>query len=93
METKVTHNKFDKRFEMSLKNDLKAFISYSKNGKHLSLLHSEVPLQLRGKGIGKDLVLKTFEAIRNEGYTATAHCSYIRAVRQKNAQFADVITL
>jgi predicted GNAT family acetyltransferase len=93
MKSEFTHNKFDKRFELHLENNLKAFVSYTKNGNHLSLIHSEVPVQLRGQGVGKDLVLKTFEAIRSEGYTATAYCSYIIAVRRINPNYSDVIHL
>ncbi|MCB0382562.1 MAG: N-acetyltransferase [Psychroserpens sp.] len=89
----VSHNKFDKQFELCLENGGKAIVSYTKNGNHLNLIHSEVPTHLRGQGIGKELVLKTFDAIRKEGFTATAHCSYIKAVRQRNPLYADVIQL
>lgn len=93
MDSKLTHNKFDKQFELALTNGAKAIVSYVLNGTHLSLIHSEVPHNHRGQGIGKELVLKTFDAIRKEQLTATARCSYIRAVRQINLQYTDVISL
>ncbi|WP_070138145.1 GNAT family N-acetyltransferase [Crocinitomix algicola] len=93
MDNKLTHNKFDRHFELCLNNNEKAYVSYTKSGNHLNLVHSEVPSHLRGQGIGRELVLKTFDAIRNEKLTATAHCSYIRAVRQRNPLYADVISL
>lgn len=91
MDRKIMHNKFDKQFELHLDNGLKAFISYTKNENHLSLTHSEVPLELRGKGIGKELVEKTFEAINKEGLTATAYCSYIRAVAKRSDKWQNFI--
>lgn len=92
MDNKIRHNKFDRQFELSFKNGEKAFVCYTKKGNHLNLIHTEVPTHLRGQGIGKELVLKTFDTIRKEGYTATAHCTCIKAVRQQNPAYADLIS-
>lgn len=91
MDNNIIHNKEESRFELPLEQGAKAVIRYRKKGNHLDLLHSEVPSSMRGQGIGKQLVLKTFEAIEKEGYTATAYCSYIRAVAKRSDEWRDKI--
>ncbi|MCM5664174.1 GNAT family N-acetyltransferase [Galbibacter mesophilus] len=91
MDRKLLHNKFENQFELQLENNQKAIITYRKNGNHLSLLHSEVPMSLRGQGIGKELVEKTFQTIEKEGYTATAHCSYVRTVAKRSDYWSKII--
>ena len=91
MDTKIIHNTEKNRFELPLDNQLVAIITYSRQDNYLVLNHSEVPNELKGKGIGKELVLKTFEQIEKEGLTATATCSYIRAVAQRSAYWKNKI--
>lgn len=91
MGNNIIHNKAKHQFEMHINDDSIAFIEYSIKGKHLNLLHAEVPRELRGQGIGKDLVLKSFALIEDKGYTATAYCSYIRAVAMRSDKWKDII--
>jgi predicted GNAT family acetyltransferase len=55
------------------------------------LVHSEVPYQLRGRGIGKELVLKTFEKLTEEGYKAVAICTYIKAIKNRDPKWKEII--
>ena len=55
------------------------------------LVHSEVPYNLRGQGIGKILVEKTFEKLTEEGYKAVAVCSYIQAVAKQSKKWNTII--
>ena len=61
-----------------------------KHGK-MHLLYSEVPYKLRGNGIGKELVEKTFEKLTEEGFQAVAVCSYIRAVALRSPKWSTII--
>ncbi len=69
----------------------KAFVDYVVRDGELALVHSEVPPALRGKGIGRVLVERTFEQLTAEGHHARAVCSYIRAVAKRSAKWRDVI--
>ena len=91
METNIVHNTAKQQFELPLADGSMALVTYSQKGSHLNLMHSEVPREHRGEGIGKELVLKTFEAIEKEGLTATAYCSYIRAVAQRSNKWKNII--
>ncbi|WP_290682533.1 GNAT family N-acetyltransferase [Kordia sp.] len=55
------------------------------------LVHSEVPYNLRGQGIGKVLVEKTFEKLTDEGYKAIAICSYVKAVAKRSEKWKTII--
>ena len=72
-------------------NGEKAIVEYVLRNNKMHLVHSEVPYQLRGKGIGKELVLKTFEKLTEEGYKAVAVCSCIKAVKNRDPHWSTII--
>ncbi len=55
------------------------------------LTHSEVPFNLRGQGIGKVLVEKTFEQLTAEQKSAVAICAYIKAVKNRDEHWNGII--
>lgn len=61
-----------------------------KDGK-MYLVYSEVPYALRGQGIGKELVEKTFEKLTEEGYEAVAVCGYVKSVAHQSDKWNAVI--
>ncbi len=86
----IEHNKERMQFTLNVNGEL-AKVDYSiKDGK-MYLNHSEVPYDLRGQGIGKILVEKTFETLSKEGYKAVAVCSYIRIVAQRSDKWSSII--
>lgn len=68
-----------------------AFVDYRLDDDVYHLLYSEVPAELRGAGIGRILVDKTFAAIAAEEKTAVAHCSYIRHVAKRSDRWNAVV--
>jgi hypothetical protein len=70
---------------------LEAYVGYSLDGQEMRLTYSYVPSELRGKSIGKELVEKTFEMLTNEGFKATAICSYISAVASRDPKWRTII--
>ena len=80
METsEIQHYPDLKIFVMKVGDDF-ARIKYEEKGNCFYLTHSEVPEHLRGKGIGKELVEKTFDYLHHNKIKAIAVCSYIRAI-------------
>ena len=68
-----------------------ALIDYTIREGRWYLVHSEVPYDLRGQGIGKVLVEKTFEYIEAHQIDAVAVCSYIKLVAQRSPKWRNVI--
>ncbi|GAA0396551.1 hypothetical protein GCM10009133_02050 [Cocleimonas flava] len=59
------------------------------------LTHSEVPVALRGNGIGKILIEKTLEKLVEEGYEQEykiiAKCPFIKYFIEKNEKWSEII--
>lgn len=68
-----------------------ALVTYTINEGKMYLNYSEVPYALRGQGIGKILVEKTFEKLTEEGFTAVAVCSYIKAIKNRSGRWKNSI--
>jgi len=89
----IIHDKVNKEFVLPLVKGQKAKIRYTSDdaSKMIRLVYSEVPEALRGQSIGKELVLKTFEKLTEEGYKATAVCPYIKHVVKKDPKWSTII--
>ncbi len=86
----IIHDKENMRFKLNINGEI-AKVDYSIEGDKMHLIHSEVPYNLRGQGIGKVLVEKTFEKLTEEGYKAVAVCSYIKAVKNRSEHWKNII--
>ena len=91
MENQIIHDEANKEFILSLENDLKAIVSYTLEGRKMRLVYSEVPTSLRGEGVGKELVEKTFQKLTDEGFEAIAVCSYIRVIAMRSPKWSEII--
>ncbi|CAA0202985.1 N-acetyltransferase [Tenacibaculum maritimum] len=86
----LQHDAKEKEYTLNINGEI-AKVSYILKNKKMYLVHAEIPYPLRGKGIGKELVLKTFEKLTEEGHKAVAVCSYIKAVKNKNTYWKNII--
>ena len=86
----VQHDKVNNAYLLAINEEIAKVEYQLKNGK-MYLIHSEVPIQLRGRGIGKELVEKTFEKLTKEGYKAVAVCSYVKAVAKRSDKWKEII--
>ncbi|WP_262713416.1 GNAT family N-acetyltransferase [Gelidibacter salicanalis] len=68
-----------------------AKIDYKMQDGKMHLVYSEVPFNIRGQGIGKILVEKTFEKLTTEGYQAVAVCGYIKSVAKGSEEWNEII--
>ena len=88
--TKIAHNKTAKKFAFTI-NGEEARVDYVLKEGTMYLVHSEVAYHMRGKGIGKEMVLQTFEKLTEEGFEAIAVCSYIKMIAQRSEQWRTSI--
>lgn len=87
---KVIHDKEKHQFTMEVDGQ-KATVDYKLKHDKMYLVHSEVPFNIRGQGIGKVLVEKTFEKLTEEGYKAVAVCGYVKSVAQNSEKWKSII--
>lgn len=87
---KVIHDKEKQQFTMEVDGEI-AKVDYTLKDGKMYLEYSEVPFNIRGQGIGKILVEKTFEKLTEEGYQAVAVCGYIKSVARNSEKWKAII--
>ena len=84
----VTDNQADSRFEISDGGYL-AELRYHRSGKRLALIHTEVPVELEGRGIGGMLVIAAVDRAAREGLTIVPYCPFARSWLERHPDVAD----
>jgi predicted GNAT family acetyltransferase len=83
--TPVTHNEAKGQFEIALENNT-AFLQYRRTSDHLSLIHTEVPEAMRGKGLGKQLVRAALDYAHFNQLKVIPVCPFVKAYLQKHKE-------
>jgi hypothetical protein len=94
--TTVTDNASRQRFELQLAGGT-AFVDYhyrdggDPDGRVRVLTHAEVPVPLRGAGVGAQLVGGALDLMRSRGEKVVPSCPYVARFIQRHAQYADLL--
>lgn len=86
----VTNNAERRRFELETAAGL-AIADYRLAGSTMTIYHTEVPLSLRGRGIGARLVHGALEEVRRANLKVVPACSFVREFVDRNPEFADLL--
>jgi hypothetical protein len=78
------------RFELDAQGHT-AFSDYKRADGVLTIMHTEVPAALNGKGIGSKLVAGLLELARAEGAKVKPLCPFVKAYIAKHAEYADLL--
>jgi uncharacterized protein len=88
----VTDNQAASRFELRADGSL-AELSYRRVGNRLVLIHTEVPVELEGRGIGGVLVAAAVDRAAREGMTLVPLCPFARGWLQRHPDTAKTATI
>jgi predicted GNAT family acetyltransferase len=83
-------NEDRRRFELEAEGHI-AFVTYRKSAEAITLVHTEVPPELGGKGIGSQLGRATLDAVRAQGRKLTVECDFLRAYIDKHPEYGDLL--
>jgi predicted GNAT family acetyltransferase len=86
----VVNNKVHHRFELMVDGHLAA-AHYSLEGNVITFVHSEVPPELGGRGIGSKLVQGALDQVRASGLKVIAECPFVKAWIGKHAEYQDLL--
>jgi uncharacterized protein len=86
----VVNNKAQNRFELTVEGHLAATY-YTSEGGVITFVHTEVPPELGGKGVGSRLVKGALDQVRREGLKVVAECPFVKAYIGKHAEYADLL--
>jgi predicted GNAT family acetyltransferase len=68
-----------------------AFIEYKLSGNNLFLIHTEVPHELEGKGVGGAIVQKALQYAKDSGYKIVPLCPFVQAYLLKHKEWNDLV--
>jgi uncharacterized protein len=88
----ITDNQSQARFEFRA-GDLLAELRYHRNGKRFVLLHTEVPTELEGHGVGGRLVAAAIDRAARQGLTVVPLCPFARTWLERHADEAAKATI
>jgi len=86
----IIDNKTQHRFELEVDGHLAATY-YKIDDGVITFLHTEVPPELGGKGIGSRLIKGALDQVRAEGLKVVAECQFVKAFIGKNPAYQDLL--
>jgi predicted GNAT family acetyltransferase len=69
-----------------------AFVNYRLGDGVITLLHTETPVEARGRGLASQLVQGALENIRARGLKIVPRCAFVRAYLAKHPEFHDLVS-
>jgi hypothetical protein len=86
----VRDNAAQHRFELETDGHT-AYLYYRLEPGVITLVHTEVPPALGGRGVGSTLARGALDAIRAKGLKVIATCPFVAAYMGKHPEFNDLI--
>lgn len=86
----VRDNREHHRFELEVDGHL-AIAQYRLEPGIITFLHTEVPKELEGRGIGSALARAALDGVRAEGLKVVARCPFIASYIARHKEFADLL--
>ena len=88
--TEVVNNRTEHRYELAVDGHIAASY-YELAGPVITFVHTEVPPELGGKGIGSRLIGGALDQARSEGLKVVAQCPFVKAYIDKHPDYADLL--
>lgn len=86
----IVNNKADRRFELVVDGHLAAAY-YKLDGNVITFLHTEVPPELGGRGVGSKLVSGALDQVRTGGMKVITDCPFVKAWIGKHDEYKDLL--
>lgn len=88
---KLFKNEEKSRFELEV-DDYIALIEYKETFSKIALIHTEVPEELAGKGVGTAVVEKTLQQIETTGKELLPYCPFVFAYIKRHPEWKKLVT-
>lgn len=86
----VMDNEAEQRFEASVDGTL-SLLRYERTDDQITYLHTEVPDELEGRGIGSALARAALDDARARKLTVVPRCPFIGAYIQRHPEYLSII--
>lgn len=78
------------RYELEVEGGL-AFIDYLREGRKVTMTHAEVPVPLRGGGVGSALVKGALALVRERGESVVPLCPFVAQYMRRHPETRDLL--
>jgi uncharacterized protein len=86
----VVNNPAQHRYELVVEGHLAATY-YKVSDGVITFIHTEVPPELGGKGVGSQLIKGALDQVRAEGLKVIPECPFVKAYIDKHGEYADLL--
>jgi uncharacterized protein len=86
----VVNNKAHHRYQLVVDGHLAATYYKLADGV-ITFVHTEVPPELGGQGVGSRLVKGALDQVRADGLKVIAQCPFVKAWIDKHGEYADLL--
>jgi predicted GNAT family acetyltransferase len=90
MTSNVRDNTERNRFELDADGHI-AFSNYKRTDGVLTILHTEVPKALEGRGIGSALIRSVLDTARSQGLKVITVCPFAKSYIERHPEYADLL--
>ena len=91
MSDTVRNNPAKKRYELDVEGHIAATYYELSNGV-ITIIPTDVPETLGGRGIGSQLIKGALDQVRAAGLKVVAQCPFVKAYIGKHQEYADLLT-
>ena len=86
----IVNNETHNRSELVVDGHLAAAF-YKADGNVITFIHTEVPPELGGRGVGSTLVQGALDQVRASGMKVIADCPFVKAWIGKHPEYKDLL--
>lgn len=86
----IVNNRAEHRYELAVGGHIAATY-YDIAGGVITFVHTEVPPELGGQGIGSKLVKGALDQVRADGLRVVAQCPFVKGWIDKHPDYADLL--
>ena len=90
MEFIVRNNHSERRFEAKIENSL-AFVEYKLEGNQMTLVHTEVPPELGGQGVGSKIVKAVLDFAKGNGLRVLPECPFVKSYIERHENYQEIV--
>jgi len=87
----IRNNEAESRYELVSDDRVVAVADYVVQGDTLVLPHTEVEVELRGRGLGAVLVKGALDDVRRSGRTVVPACWFVAEFIDRNPEYNDLV--
>jgi predicted GNAT family acetyltransferase len=88
--SEVTNNSEKHRFELAVDGHIAATY-YKISDDVITFIHTEVPPELGGQGIGSKLIRGALDQVRTAGLKVIPQCPFVKAFIEKHPDYQDLL--